>query len=64
MDLQKIKEVLKNIFKGFVFGPVVPLLWGLEEEWIKGESAKTKFAIIGNIIVLWALILGCFAQAL
>lgn len=64
MDLQKIKEKLKSIFKVVIFAPVLGILWGLEEEWLKGESAKAKFAVIGNAIVLWALILGCFAQAL
>lgn len=64
MDLQKIKEKLKSIFKGVIFAPALGILWGLEEEWLKGSSAKSKFAIIGNLIVLWALILGCFAQAL
>lgn len=61
MDLQKIKEKALQVSKMIAFAPVLGMLWGLEEEYITGESAKTKFAIIGNLIVVWALVLGCIA---
>lgn len=61
MDLKTFKEKIIQISKGIAFFPVLGIIWGLEEEYFGAETAKTKFAIIGNLIVLWALVLGCIA---